>query len=140
MNHSWNGPLPELGARYAIPEPSGAHVGWATSWSVITARRGPMVEPLHGASTRYDTCFWYVQIIAIWLPSGEIDGWAQSSSVEVNGWPSAPSVVKVSPFAGRLGRVAIQSWPTRLPLGSRLYFVYRSPPDRSGMGCMSPPV
>src|SRR6266849_9998997 len=107
MNHSWNGPLPELGARYAMPEPSGAQVGWATSWSVITARRGPRFAPSHEASTRYETCLWYVQIIAIWPPSGENEGWAQSSSVVVRGRPSLPWGV---------GRVVSQSWPIRSPL------------------------
>src|SRR5260370_40738273 len=57
-NHNWKLDAPAPGARYAIPEPSGAQVGWATSWSLITTRRGPRFEPSHDARTRYEICFW----------------------------------------------------------------------------------
>src|SRR5262252_1278021 len=53
-NHSWNGWSPMAGARYAMPLPSGAHVGWATIWSLITIWRAPRLEPENGAITRYE--------------------------------------------------------------------------------------
>ena len=30
-NQSWKGADPTAGERYAMPDPSGAHVGWVTS-------------------------------------------------------------------------------------------------------------
>src|SRR5712692_1334054 len=107
-NHSWNGPLADPGARYAIPDPSGAQAGCATSWSVMTALRGPRLEPFHVASVSWEICFSYVQIIATSLPSGDIEGSMQSSSGEVSGRPSLPWGV---------GRVVSQIWPMRLPSG-----------------------
>jgi hypothetical protein len=35
-HHSWNGPPGDPGAKYAIPLPSGAHVGCATIWELMT--------------------------------------------------------------------------------------------------------
>src|SRR5690349_3307767 len=77
-NHSWNGPAATPGARNAIPDPSGAHVGCATSRFVRMFVRGPSVEPFHEAMLRYETCFPYVHTIASWLPAGESDGVRQS--------------------------------------------------------------
>ena len=51
-NHSWNGWSPIAGASYAMPVPSGAQVGWATIWSVMTICRAPMFAPAIGAITR----------------------------------------------------------------------------------------
>jgi hypothetical protein len=41
-----------------MPEPSGAQVGWATSWLVTTFWRVPSFLPFQDAMTRYDSCFW----------------------------------------------------------------------------------
>src|SRR5256885_9214567 len=56
-HHSWNSPAPTAGARKAMPEPSGAQVGWATSRFETTVFRGPRLDPFHDAIVRYETCF-----------------------------------------------------------------------------------
>src|SRR6267378_5292964 len=56
-HHSWNSPAPTAGARKAMPEPSGAHVGWATIRFETTVFRVPRLEPFQGARVRYETCF-----------------------------------------------------------------------------------
>lgn len=55
-HHSWNPAPSTAGARKAMPLPSGAHVGCATNWLLITVLRGPRFVPFHDAKVRYDTC------------------------------------------------------------------------------------
>ena len=116
-NHSWKGWSPTAGARYAMPLPSGAQVGWATIWSVMTICRAPMFCPANGATTRYEICLPYVQIIASHPPPGATAGSRQSSAGDVHALPA------YSWEADGDGRLRNQIWLWMVPSRARRYFV-----------------